>query len=99
MSESPKNSTATIAAPKPHKSCPCPRCAKSARLRGRSAPSARFRTALQVVLGESRTFPKITAQLFSAPGNASVALTNPGLAEMTAKVVRTGTGLAPQPPH
>lgn len=46
---------------------------------------------LQVVLAESRAFPKITAQLYFRGGNAAVALKNPGLAEMTSAVVRTGT--------
>ena len=46
---------------------------------------------LQVVLAESHTFPKISAQLFIRSGNASVAHRAPGLAEITAKVVRTGT--------
>jgi len=46
---------------------------------------------LQVVLAESHTFPKITAQLFFRSGNAIVAHRTPGLAGMTATVVRTGT--------
>ncbi len=46
---------------------------------------------LQVVLAESRAFPKITAHLYFRGGNAAVALQNPGLAEMTSAVVRTGT--------
>jgi zinc protease len=46
---------------------------------------------MQVVLAELRTFPKISAQLFFRSGNASVAHRNPGLAEITATVVRTGT--------
>lgn len=46
---------------------------------------------LQVVLAESHTFPKIGAQLFFRSGNAVVAHSSPGLAEMTATVVRTGT--------
>lgn len=46
---------------------------------------------LQVVLAESHAFPKIAAQLFFRSGNAIVAHTAPGLAEMTASVVRTGT--------
>src|SRR5271168_225974 len=46
---------------------------------------------LQVVLAESHTFPKIGAQLFFRSGNAAVAHRSPGLAEMTATVVRTGT--------
>jgi zinc protease len=46
---------------------------------------------LQVVLAESRGFPKISAQLFFRSGNALVANSTPGLAEITATVVRTGT--------
>ena len=46
---------------------------------------------LQVVLAESRNFPKISAQLFFRSGNSLVALTKPGLADMTAGVVRAGT--------
>ena len=50
---------------------------------------------LQVVLAESRTFPKIAAQLFFRSGNAVVAHRAPGLADMTATVVRTGTASRP----
>ncbi|HVB86594.1 MAG TPA: pitrilysin family protein [Candidatus Dormibacteraeota bacterium] len=50
-----------------------------------------FANGLQVVLAESRAFPKITAQLYFRGGNAVTALSNPGLAEMTSAVVRTGT--------
>ena len=46
---------------------------------------------LQVVLAESHTFPKISGQLFFRSGNAVVAHTSPGLAEITAKMIRTGT--------
>ncbi|HUJ30174.1 MAG TPA: pitrilysin family protein [Candidatus Acidoferrum sp.] len=46
---------------------------------------------LQVVLAESRAFPKISAHLFFCSGNAVVAHNAPGLAEITASVVRTGT--------
>jgi zinc protease len=46
---------------------------------------------LEVVLAESRAFPKISAQLYFRSGNAVVAHSAPGLAEMTASVVRTGT--------
>ena len=46
---------------------------------------------LEVVLAESHTFPKIEAELFFRSGNAATALQSPGLAEMTASVVRTGT--------
>src|SRR6202041_2332256 len=44
---------------------------------------------LQVVLVESRTFPKITAQLYFRSGNAVVSHSAPGLAEITATVVRS----------
>jgi zinc protease len=50
---------------------------------------------MQVVLAETRTFPKISAQLFFRSGNAAVADRAPGLAEMTATVVRTGTASRP----
>ncbi|MGB9404567.1 MAG: pitrilysin family protein [Candidatus Acidiferrales bacterium] len=46
---------------------------------------------MQVVLAESHTFPKITAELFLRSGNAVTALRAPGVAEMTATIVRTGT--------
>jgi zinc protease len=46
---------------------------------------------VQVVLAELRTFPKISAQLFFRSGDAIVAHRAPGLAEITATVVRTGT--------
>ncbi|MGH9773471.1 MAG: M16 family metallopeptidase [Candidatus Acidiferrales bacterium] len=46
---------------------------------------------LEIVLVELRAFPKISAQLFFRSGNAEVAHRSPGLAEMTAAVVRTGT--------
>ncbi|HXX45359.1 MAG TPA: pitrilysin family protein [Candidatus Acidoferrales bacterium] len=46
---------------------------------------------LQLVLAESREFPKISAQLYFRSGNAVVAHRAPGLAEITATVVRTGT--------
>ena len=46
---------------------------------------------LEVVLVESHTVPKFTAQLLFRSGNAVAARQAPGLAEMTATVVRTGT--------
>ena len=50
---------------------------------------------MQVVLAEARTFPKISAQLFFRSGNAVVAHTSPGLADMASAVVRTGTASRP----
>jgi zinc protease len=46
---------------------------------------------LEVVLVESHTIPKFTGQLFFRSGNAMTAATAPGLADMTATVMRTGT--------
>jgi zinc protease len=46
---------------------------------------------MQVVLAEEHTFPKISAQLFFRSGNSVVAHTAPGIADLTATVVRTGT--------
>jgi predicted Zn-dependent peptidase len=50
---------------------------------------------MQVVLVEAHTFPKISAQLFFRNGNAVVAHSTPGLADMTSAVVRTGTASRP----
>ncbi len=46
---------------------------------------------LEVVLTESHTIPKFTGDLYFRSGNASTALETPGLADITAAVVRTGT--------
>jgi zinc protease len=46
---------------------------------------------MQVVLAEQHIFPKIHADLFFRSGNALVAHRSPDLAELTARLVRTGT--------
>ncbi|HEY1866023.1 MAG TPA: pitrilysin family protein [Candidatus Acidoferrales bacterium] len=46
---------------------------------------------LEVVLVESHIVPKFTGELYFRAGNAAVADVAPGLAEITATVVRTGT--------
>jgi zinc protease len=46
---------------------------------------------MQVVLAEQRTFPKIGVELFLRSGNALVSRRSPDVAELTARVVRTGT--------
>jgi zinc protease len=46
---------------------------------------------LEVVLVESHTIPKFTGELYLHSGNAAAAAQAPGLAEITATVVRTGT--------
>src|SRR5579859_6118509 len=51
---------------------------------------ARLDNGLEVVLAESHTIPKFHGELFLRSGNAAVQRA-PGLAEMTATVVRTGT--------
>ena len=52
---------------------------------------ARLSNGLEVVLAESHTIPKFHGELFFRSGNAAFADRSPGLAEMTATVVRTGT--------
>ncbi len=51
----------------------------------------RLENGLEVVLAESHTIPKFHGELFLRSGNAAVSHRAPGLAEMTATVVRTGT--------
>jgi zinc protease len=51
----------------------------------------RLANGLDVILAESHTIPKFHGELFFRSGNAAVADRSPGLAEMTATVVRTGT--------
>lgn len=46
---------------------------------------------LEVVLVEAHTIPKFTGELYIRSGNAAAAAQAPGLAEITATVVRTGT--------
>lgn len=46
---------------------------------------------MQVVLAEQRTFPKIGVELFFRSGNSLVARTSPDVAELTARIIRTGT--------
>src|ERR1700730_10387834 len=52
---------------------------------------ARLANGLEVVLAESHTIPKFHGELFLRSGNAAASNRAPGLAEMTATVVRTGT--------
>jgi zinc protease len=52
---------------------------------------ARLSNGLEVILAESHTIPKFHGELFFRSGNAAVADRAPGLAEMAATVVRTGT--------
>src|ERR1700732_2561371 len=51
----------------------------------------RLANGLEVVLAESHTVPKFHGELFLRSGNAAAANRAPGLAEMTATVIRTGT--------
>jgi zinc protease len=52
---------------------------------------ARLSNGLEVILAEAHSIPKFHGELFFRSGNAAVADRTPGLAEMTATVVRTGT--------
>src|SRR5882762_5481153 len=52
---------------------------------------ARLANGLEVVLAESHTVPKFHGELFFRSGNAAATHRAPGLAEMTATVLRTGT--------
>jgi zinc protease len=52
---------------------------------------AKLANGLEIVLAEARAIPKFHGELFFRAGNALVADRAPGLAEMTATVVRTGT--------
>ena len=59
---------------------------------------------LEVVLVESHTIPKFTGELYFRSGNAAVAATAPGLAEITAnvsvlKTTRRGATLDAAPGH
>jgi zinc protease len=51
----------------------------------------RLSNGLEIILAESHSIPKFHGELFFRSGNAAVAERAPGLAEMTATVVRTGT--------
>jgi zinc protease len=50
-----------------------------------------LKNGLEVVLAESHNIPKFTGELYFRSGNAATALTTPGLAEITANVLRTAT--------
>jgi zinc protease len=52
---------------------------------------ARLANGLEIVLAESHAIPKFHGELFFRSGNAAALDRGPGLAEMTATVVRTGT--------
>jgi len=56
---------------------------------------AKFANGLEVVLVESHTIPKFTAELLFRSGDAAALREAPGLAEMAATVVRTGTASRP----
>jgi len=51
----------------------------------------RLSNGLEIILAESHTIPKFHGELFFRSGNAAASDRAPGLAEMTATVVRTGT--------
>ncbi|GAC1665784.1 MAG: pitrilysin family protein [Candidatus Acidiferrum sp.] len=53
--------------------------------------TARLSNGLEVILAEARSIPKFHGELVFRSGNAAALHRGPGLAEMTATVVRTGT--------
>src|SRR5258705_9761702 len=54
-------------------------------------PKARVSNGLEVILAEAHSIPRFHGELFFRSGNAAAIHRAPGLAEMTATVVRTGT--------
>src|SRR5258707_3654316 len=52
---------------------------------------ARLSNGLEVILAEAHSIPRFHGELFFRSGNAAAIHRAPGLAEMTATVVRTGT--------
>lgn len=56
----------------------------------------RLASGLQVVLAEAHSVPKLTIELIVRSGNAVTAFSAPGLAEMVAATVRTGTARRPR---
>src|SRR5690348_16142353 len=52
---------------------------------------AQLSNGLQVILAESHSIPRFHGELLLLSGNAAIVDRSPGLAEMTATVVRTGT--------
>src|ERR1700740_1834643 len=56
---------------------------------------ARLANGLEVILAESHAIPKFHGELFLRSGNAAAISRGPGLAEMPATVVRTGTAKRP----
>lgn len=54
-----------------------------------------FNNGMEVILAESRAIPKFHGELFLRSGNAAIAHRAPGLADITASAVRTGTQLRP----
>ena len=53
--------------------------------------AAKLSCGLAVMMVEQHRVPKLTLQLLFRSGNSAVATSHPGLADMTASVVRTGT--------
>src|SRR5271169_4880463 len=57
----------------------------------------RLSNGMEIVLAESHSIPKFHGELYFRAGNALVSGRAPGLAEMTATVVRTGTAKRTSP--
>jgi zinc protease len=86
----PTTSTSTLPAVSPNRAVP-PALGPERPVAWPKRISVTLPNGLQVVLAGSHVFPKISAQLFIRSGNAAIAHRAPGLAELTARVIRTGT--------
>jgi predicted Zn-dependent peptidase len=80
-----------MAAPSPQGRAAVPALAPERPVKWPERVRRRLANGLEVVLVESHTIPKFTGELFFRSGNAAVADRAPGLADITASVVRTGT--------
>jgi zinc protease len=80
-----------MAAPSPQGRTVVPALAPERPVKWPERVRTRLANGLEVVLVESHTIPKFAGELFFRSGNAAVADRAPGLADITASVVRTGT--------
>src|ERR1700740_3574337 len=87
----PMTTTASSAAPAPTSASSVPALRPDTPVAWPKRAVRTLPNGMQVVLAELRTVPKISAQLFFRSGNASVAHSAPGLAQLTPTVLRPAT--------
>lgn len=80
-----------MATPSPQGHAAAPALTRERPVKWPARARTRLANGLEVVLVESHTIPKFSGELFFRSGNAAVADRAPGLADITASVVRTGT--------